>query len=204
MVLSNFEKRKEKDMKNKTFIPLIIAISMVVTTFSPNIAYAKTSSEIQKSELKEAYERIMLYSEDNNIDLGMTFEDFLENYNGQPLEEYEQSYYKFLLPKTTIKKSSSSGGGSTYYYNTGFSCPSQATYSKYNLVDVVKKGDIIYEANGGFGITGHIAIVDGIYTRSNGSKYIRLIEAISNDYGGVTPHDILNSSKTYSVKYSRK
>ena len=50
----------------------------------------------------------------------------------------------------------------------------------------VKKGDVIYEAKGGFGITGHIAIVDGIYTRSDGTKYIRLIEAISNSYGGVT------------------
>jgi uncharacterized protein YycO len=53
-------------------------------------------------------------------------------------------------------------------------------------MDVVKKGDIIYEANGGFGITGHIAIVEGIYyNAAQDVEYIRLIEAISNDYGGV-------------------
>ena len=51
-------------------------------------------------------------------------------------------------------------------------------YSKYNLLDVVKKGDIIFEANGGFGITGHVAIVEGIYSRGDGTNYIRLIEAI--------------------------
>lgn len=73
-------------------------------------------------------------------------------------------------------------------------CPSKATYDKYNLLDVVQKGDIIYESEGGFGITGHIAIVDGIYTNSDGSQYIRLIEAISNDYGDVT-NSILDDTR---------
>lgn len=35
------------------------------------------------------------------------------------------------------------------------------------------------KTNGGFGITGHIAIVEGIFTRGNSTKYIRLVEAIS-------------------------
>lgn len=43
----------------------------------------------------------------------------------------------------------------------------------------LKKGDIIFEANGGFGIIGHIAIVEGKYWSSAfNTYYIRLVEAI--------------------------
>ena len=48
-------------------------------------------------------------------------------------------------------------GNHTYYYNTGNSCPSLAIYSRYNLLSNIQKGDVIYEANGGGGYTGHIA-----------------------------------------------
>lgn len=70
-----------------------------------------------------------------------------------------------------------------YYYDTGLTCPEEATYSRYKLLERVRKGDIIYEANGGGGITGHTAIVEGIYDRGDGTKYIRLIES---DVIGVT------------------
>lgn len=80
-------------------------------------------------------------------------------------------------PKETIFKANQ------YYYKTGLSCPKQATYSKYKLLERVRKGDIIYEALGAGGIAGHIAIVEGVYDRGDGTKYIRLIEAIGD--GGV-------------------
>lgn len=157
---------------------IVMVIGMSVTAFA---------SEMQTTtELKAAYNNIMNYAEENNIDLIMTYQDFLANYEGQSIQAFEQSYYQVLVSPNVNMRSSSSSGGSSYYYNTGYNCPSEAKYSKYNLLDVVKKGDIIYEDNGGLGITGHIAIVDGIYTNSNGSKYIRLIEAISNNLGGVT------------------
>lgn len=132
------------------------------------------------TDMRTAYEDVMEYAEERGIDLGMTFHDFLSNYNGQSVQSYVQSYYPvFSSPNVTNMDSvRSSGSGNTYYYNTGFFCPSEATYSKYNLLDVVKKGDVIYEAEGGWGLTGHIAIVDGIYMRSDGFKYIRIIEAI--------------------------
>ena len=44
-------------------------------------------------------------------------------------------------------------------------------------MDIIEPGDIIYEAAGGSGLTGHIAIVEGIYTY-NGRRYIRVIESI--------------------------
>lgn len=52
-------------------------------------------------------------------------------------------------------------------------------YASYNLLDAVNKGDIIYEAAGGSGITGHIAIVEGTYYDAYyRNYYIRLIESI--------------------------
>lgn len=175
-------------MKRKfsRLLPVMLVFVMIFSTSV--IAYASDkTAPYGNIELEDAYSRIVTYANENNIELGMTYDDFRNGYAGQSISEYENSYYSVLLPSPTVATcSSSSGGGRKYYYNTGYSCPSQATYSKYNLLDVVKKGDVIYEAKRGFGITGHIAIVDGIYTRSDGTKYIRLIEAISNSYGGVT------------------
>lgn len=77
--------------------------------------------------------------------------------------------------------SSSSSGGSTYYYNTGAKMPKKAKYGnkKYKLLTTVKKGDILYEARGGGGYTGHSAIVEGIFTDTKTKrKYVRIIEAI--------------------------
>ena len=153
--------------------------------------------------LEKAYTNVMIYAEKNGIDLSMTFKDFLNNYEGGSVALYEQSYYSVLRPdsiadrlsrgeidselfewvdigaeRQSSSSSSSSNKSGGYYYNTGTSCPAKATYSKYKLLSNVKKGDIIFEAAGGFGITGHIAIVEGIYTRSGGGQYIRVVEAI--------------------------
>ncbi len=87
----------------------------------------------------------------------------------------------------------SSSGDGNYYYNTGTDVVSQATYSKYNLLKVVKAGDMIHENRkaeltpGTF--VGHIAYVEGIYylplygSGSSSSTYkynIRMIEAIED------------------------
>lgn len=43
----------------------------------------------------------------------------------------------------------------------------------------MQKGDIVYEAYGGYGVTGHIAIVEGkYYSAAKKQYYVRLIEAI--------------------------
>lgn len=116
-----------------------------------------------------------IVSSDNNDDIHSDiFSDNLFS------NDTNTSFSPNVISPTTIhtNSSSSSAKTQTYYYNTGLSCPKQATYSKYNLLEIIQKGDIIYEGFGGFGVTGHIAIVDGIYDRP-GSKnqYIRLIEA---------------------------
>ena len=52
-------------------------------------------------------------------------------------------------------------------------------YNKYNLCKEIKKGDIIFEAAGGAGITHHIAVVeDVVYSNEYDVKYIKIIEAI--------------------------
>ncbi|MBQ1410530.1 MAG: hypothetical protein IIY94_04565 [Oscillospiraceae bacterium] len=114
--------------------------------------------------------------------------DLVRTGDGQAVEVYRGSLDSPLQPGQASVNSASSSGGSTYYYNTGLSCPSQVSYDKYDLLDVVEKGDVIFEKNGGYGITGHTAIVEGIYPRNDGTGryYIRLIEALSNKEGGVT------------------
>lgn len=136
----------------------VMAMGMSVTALA---------SEPQSSpELRTAYNNIMDYAKANNIDLDMSYQDFLNDYHGQSIQAYEQSFYSILLPQQpTTRSSGSSGGGNTYYYNTGDSCPSEATYDKYNLLSVVQKGDIIYESEGGFGITGHNVFLPGFCKR---------------------------------------
>lgn len=163
------------------------------------------AAKLKDKTLEQSYVDVMTYAERNGIELSMTLKDFKINYNGGSVAVYEQSYYSVLRRNTiadsfdldllnsdmfdvidigksaerqSASSSSSKSGG--YYYNTGTSCPSKATYSKYNLLDNVKKGDIIYEAAGFFYIAGHVAVVEGVYTRPGGGKYIRVIEAIEN------------------------
>lgn len=105
-----------------------------------------------------------------------------DEYNTGMLEkdnEYSIGYYENTVYYSS--SSSSSSGSDLWYYNTGTSLPKIPNYKKYGLTSIVKKGDILYEANGGFGITGHIAIVEGIfYDESKKKSYIRVIEAIDN------------------------
>lgn len=161
----------------------LVCLSLPAVMSMGSLTTVLANENTSNNDLLNAYNHIMSYAESNGINLDTTYEDFISDYKGQSIQDYEQEFQQILVPSDLNMLSS---GNSTYYYNTGYSCPSQANYSKYNLLSVVKKGDIIYEDKGSFGITGHIAIVEGIYKRADGSKYIRLIEAISNTYGGVT------------------
>ncbi|MBR6307283.1 MAG: hypothetical protein IKR39_01625 [Lachnospiraceae bacterium] len=174
----------------------------------PSQAAGLKTPTLKAPTLEQAYENVMAYAAERGIELSMTMKDFADNYNGQSITAYEQSYYKLFKAGTladssfldkidtdkfeiidfrggavdtqSSSSSSSSNKSGGYYYNTGTSCPSKATYSKYNLLNTVKKGDIIYEAAGFFYIAGHIAVVEGVYSRPGGGKYIRVIEAIDD------------------------
>lgn len=59
--------------------------------------------------------------------------------------------------------------------------PQATSYSKYNMLNALKKGDILYESKGGFSITGHTALVEGKYYSSEYKQYyIRLVEAVAS------------------------
>ncbi len=176
----------------KKWVTKAIGLMMAVMLFSLSPMETEASAvKAQSLSLRSSYTNVMNYAQKMGIDLGMTYDDFVSNYQGQGVLSYEQEYYKVLRPQTFERvviggneiqsaSSSSSSGGKIYYYDTGTSCPKEATYRKYKLLQNVKKGDIIFEGNGGFGITGHIAVVEGIYSRGDGTQYIRLIEAIEN------------------------
>lgn len=69
---------------------------------------------------------------------------------------------------------------SSYWYNTNVVLPIGVNYHGTQLLETIQKGDIIFEANGGYGITGHTAIVEGtFFSEEYQQYYIRLIEAVS-------------------------
>lgn len=158
---------------------------VVVLLFETNtLAFAnsvKDDSISSKEKIVKAYENVIDYAYTNNIPLDLSIDTFIEEFessNFTSLTEYENTYYKILVKQPTIAPRSS--GSNKWYYNTGTSLPQAANYSKYNLLSTLKKGDVIYESKGGFGITGHIAIVEGKYYSSTYKQYyIRVVEAIS-------------------------
>lgn len=160
----------------KKFISFTFAITLFMGM--PTTAFA---TEIQVEPSLETEDENIV-SSDNNDDIHSDiFSDNLFS------NDTKTSFSPNVISPTTIHTNSSASLAKTqtYYYNTGLSCPKEATYSKYNLLEVIQKGDIIYEDFGGYGITGHIAIVDGIYTKPRSkNKYIRLIEATPT-YNGV-------------------
>lgn len=140
----------------------------------------------EENELQSAYYDITAYAQENNIPLNLELSTFINEYQShlyKSVDEYKNVYYTLLIPMADDEPTTKSSDGSDYYYNIGTSLPSDVTpnYSKYNLLTTVQKGDVIYEANGGFGITGHIAIVEGFYyNAARDITYIRVIEAISD------------------------
>lgn len=148
-----------------------------------------------EEELELSYQNIIEYADENGIPLEMDFEAFVEEYLNSGYESisaYEEAYYELFSTNESSNnidddvdadgQDSSSSGSDKWYYNTGLSLPRTANYNKYNLLSVVEKGDIIFESKGGFGITGHIAIVEGkYYSAARKQFYIRVIEAVKPD-----------------------
>lgn len=162
----------------KIICMLVFTVLLINQTL---VASAAENNEVteQENELLAAYERIIEYSERLNIPVDLSFDTFVEEFIecGCTISEYENLYYDTLK----INRTTRSSIGSKWYYDTGEALPQKANYSKYNLISNVKKGDILYESKGGFGITGHIAIVEGIYYSSIYKQYyIRVVEAISS------------------------
>lgn len=150
---------------------LLVSLTLILSLDTVVLA----NSDNNSIEMYKSYERVVDAAEQKGVPLGMTYEMYCENYNlvYGTYSEYADIYINMFESSNNQTRSAEG----KYYYNTGLTLPAEASYGKYNLCDVAQIGDIIYEANGGFGITGHIAIVEGIYTHSNGTVFIRVIEA---------------------------
>lgn len=161
------------------FLVGVLLFDVNTLAFTQNDKNTSLTSEIK---MVKVYEKVVDYAFLNNIQLDLSLETFIDEFktsNFTNLYEYENTYYK-ILEKYPTDIGTKSSGSSKWYYNTGTSLPQAANYSKYNLLNTVKKGDIVYESKGGFGITGHIAIVEGkFYSSARQQYYIRVVEALT-------------------------
>ena len=90
---------------------LVLAVAMVaslsVNAFASAPALQKDSS---RKTLKAAYEQVMSYASQNKIELGMRYDDFVSNYEGQPIKDYLNAYYSVLRPEAEGLQSSAGSG----------------------------------------------------------------------------------------------
>lgn len=136
-----------------------------------------SSEQIATIGLQESFDNIQEYIDEKGFGYTISFEQFkllFDKYN-LTLDEFEQLMY--LAVDEQVSPNSLAGG---YYNDTGTSLPSEATYTKYNLVSALKKGDILYEPAGVVEVAGgHAGIVVGrFFDASSGRFYIRCIETI--------------------------
>lgn len=182
----------------KKLFSLATAIIMMLTLVVPAFAAENNLN----TELRTAYNNIVSYAEEGRIPLEMTYDEFVSLYDGGNVSDFEASFYDVLEPIPNYPVPAS--GSNAYYYDTGLSCPDEADYSRSNLLDVVERGDIIYEAAGALGITGHIAIVEDVITDRYGNpEYIRLIEAIDRGVVRSILDDMRYLQRLATVMYVR-
>lgn len=170
----------------KRVLPLTLAVSMLIGN---QAAFASSNNVIDK--LQTGYTEIENRAQKLGVPFSMTFDEYKTAYDEsgfESVQEYANTYLDIMEPTATPYSNNRisgiiSFGLNSWYYNIGTSLPSNADpkYDTYHLYDNVKKGDIIFEANGGFGITAHVSIVEGkYYDAKKDVNYIRVIEAIGD------------------------
>ncbi len=177
----------------KRYVGIFLAFCLVLLNWSARsyaqeVSLMEIGEEAEKGDYseaseaeREAYEEISGYLEKYHYE-AISLEKFLDCYEAsgyQSVQEYTASLEHMIGEESELSSSSPSSSADYWFYNTGTSLPQEPDYSKYNLLKVVKKGNIVFDAKGGFGVTGHIAIVEGLYYSSKYSMYyIRVIEAV--------------------------
>ena len=170
----------------KTIMPIFLLFLLLV--FLPGSTGRLSAAGIGGDMLEQGYREIESKAAEYRIPFSMTFDEYAEAFYQSGFDspqEYTDAYLGILEPmdddgvngdtKLIVSKS--------WYYNIGTVLPEDAdlNYAKYHLYDTVRKGDIIFEPLGGFGITGHVAIVEGkYYNAARDKEYIRIIETISD------------------------
>ncbi len=168
--------------------------------------------------LEKAYREYSIVAEQQGKFVTLSIEDFVGNFNGEydTVESYLAScidQLNFCEDLTDVRQREEIQRQATltdtpynvtrastekWWHNS--STPSQSfSNGKYNLVGKAIKGDIIYEAAGGFNITGHTVLVAGTYYSSEYSQYyVRAIEAVlSGVCYGILCDERFESQKSY-------
>lgn len=153
----------------------------LATDVSPSELVSFEQGE-QDAELLSAYEELCGFIAEHELPASISLEAFIQSYEEgdyTSVANYIQEYYDIFDVSDDRESTGYTLSRSNWYYNTGTNLTAMPNYSKYNLLSVVKPGDIIYEDAGGSGLTGHISIVEGIYYDAfYGRYYIRIVEAI--------------------------
>lgn len=155
-------------------------------TYSIGDGFKKEYEEVPEdiSDEQNAYNKLCAYYKALfSRPWSTTYTEFLNEYNSSSLTTLEayvvqriDGFYEQYVDGFDETK----GFGQAWYYNTGTTLPRRATYSQYNLLSAVQKGDLLCETRTGLAeYTGHIAIVEGVFWSTTQSQfYIRVIEAI--------------------------
>lgn len=150
------------------------------------------SIDMEKQEIVEAYYYVKDYAAYKEVDLELNLDNFVASYENMEVnnvDEYVELMELLIDSEANLKPngytivplSSDKGEGVEWQYNIGTILPQKANYDTCNLLAVVQKGDIIYEDKGFYGLTGHVAVVEGIfYSHEQSQYYVRVIEAISD------------------------
>ena len=140
-------------------------------------------------EILDAYEKMVISLESENIPVELCLEDFEYNYINSEENNISDYCEKVILECKSDSAaldtekidiySSSSSGDLEYYYDIGTNPTTRPNYSKYNILQLAQKGDIILDNEGSGGVFGHAGIVEGsFYSSTYSCYYVRLIESI--------------------------
>ena len=173
---------------------LIMLLSLGVQSFADQYESDESTNPalIAYSDIENAYIKYCRLCELEQTP-EISFEDFMAAFEaseyddaGLFLESFLDAWEKSEPMQPSPPDADVSSTGETWYFNTGTKLPRAAKYSAYNLLSIVKKGDIIREVDGNSAwVAGHASIIEGVFWDSTYNQfYIRVIEAGGN--GGVS------------------
>lgn len=184
--------------KIKIALSLTLIIVMLLSLGAQSFADQYESDESTNPELSVYSDIENAYIKYSRLcELGqapeVSFEDFVTAFENSEYDDVglflesimdeNQSTDDTIRPLPPDAETASNGD--TWYFDIGTKLPRAAKYSAYNLLSLVKKGDIIHETEGNSAwFLGHSSIVEGVFWDSTYDQfYIRVIEAGS---GGVS------------------
>lgn len=170
----------EAEITNTINHPDIGSHNTIDDIYIEAMAARDTSTLSEKGiETLEAYEEMVSAFSERKIGTYPPYAAFVDAYEMSEADSAQEYANAIILAS---EEGAYSTRSSMWQDNIGTSSPAlpqEASYSDYNILSKVKKGDIVEETSGGVAaLTGHIAIVQGKYWDSTYQQYyIRLIEA---------------------------